>query len=121
MNNKGQTLVLFVCLLPLLVALLAFIFDSAYIIKENNKLNNIATLAMSYSLEKGKTKEEIKQFILKNDNNIEIKSITNDNVHLINNIKPIFGKFVGYKEYSLETNLKGSINSEGKLIITEEG
>jgi len=63
MNHKGQSLVLFVCLLPLFIALLAFVFDSALIIRENNKLSNIASLALSYLVVEHRNDKEIEKII----------------------------------------------------------
>ena len=37
MNNKGQSLVFFVALIPLLFIIFAFIFDTSLIIRENNR------------------------------------------------------------------------------------
>ena len=42
MNNKGQTLVLFVILVPFVLAICAFAFDSAYILIKDNELESIA-------------------------------------------------------------------------------
>jgi len=120
MNHKGQSLVLFVCLLPLFIALLAFVFDSALIIRENNKLSNIASLALSYLVVEHRNDKEIENYILENDKNIEIVNLSGNRVHLKYKVKPIFGKIVGYTDYSLEVNLSGSINSRGKFVILKE-
>ena len=63
MNDKGQSLVLFVFLIPLFIAIFAYVFDTCYIKINNNKLDNLSALAMNYVL-KDKNKIEIEQLIL---------------------------------------------------------
>ena len=48
MNNKGQTLVFFVALFPVILIIFAFVFDSAYMIMEKNKLNDISKTSIKY-------------------------------------------------------------------------
>ena len=48
MNNKGQSLVLFVFLLPVFIIIFAYIFDTCYIKINNNKLDNLSSIAMNY-------------------------------------------------------------------------
>ena len=51
MNNKGQTLVLFVVLIPLILMLFAFVFDSAYISRKDTELEGIATSSLKSVME----------------------------------------------------------------------
>ena len=39
MNNKGQTLIAFVIILPIFILFLAFIVDTGLLLKEKSKLN----------------------------------------------------------------------------------
>lgn len=120
MNNKGQTLVFFIAMLPVILILCAFIFDSALITYQNNKLNDIASLSIKYLVENKKSVSDVKNIINKNDSEIKIVNINNSNVHLKKTIDSIFGKIVGYNEYYLETNLTGHIENN-KLVIKEKG
>lgn len=120
MNNKGQTLVLFVLLLPLIFAIFAFCFDSAYIARKNTELEGIATSSLKYIIENKKSFEEATSVIKENDENIKIIAIDENSIHLTNEIKPIFGKIIGYDKYNLEVKLTGNLIN-GKLIIEEKG
>ena len=120
MNNKGQTLVLFVVLIPLMLALFAFVIDSAYIVRKDTELEGIATSSLKSVIKDNKSISEVKQVIKKNDNNIEIISFDDSIIHLKNKINPIFGKVVGYDKYNLEVELYGGYEN-GKLIIEEKG
>ena len=44
LNNKGQTLVIFVMILPIIVLGIAFILIKVYSTYEKNKQNNIANI-----------------------------------------------------------------------------
>ncbi len=102
MNNKGQSLVLFVLLLPLILIVLAYIFDSAVIVYSNNRLKNIADNAFLYKQE-GKTDWEITKYVLMNDKDIEIVAIDEDLIHLKLDVDSYFGKIIGLDKYHLET------------------
>ena len=119
MNNKGQVLTLFVLLLPILMILFAFIFDSSYIVRENSKLDDIAYTSLEY-LNSSKDLETVKEYILKNNKDIEIVTMTNEKIDLIYKLKPIFGKVVGCDYYNLEACYEASF-VDGVLRIEEKG
>ena len=116
MNDKGQSLVLFVFLIPLFIAIFAYVFDTCYIKINNNKLDNLSALAMNYVL-KDKNKIEIEQLILDNDADIKIISITNSEVHIRKEVDSIFGSIIGIKKYSLDSIYNGYVDSNNKIRI----
>lgn len=120
MNNKGQTLVFFVALFPVILIIFAFVFDSAYMIMEKNKLNDISKISIKYLVEDNKDIDKIKEVIYKNDDEIKIVDIKENNVHLKKNLDPIFGKIIGFDNYKIESNFIGFIENN-KLIIKEKG
>lgn len=120
MNNRGQTLVLFVVFIPLILAIFAFVFDSAYIVRKNVELESIANSSLKAIMVNNKDREDVIRVIKENDENIEVVSLDDDSIHLINKINPIFGKIMGYDKYNLEVNLEGK-EVIGKLIIEEKG
>ena len=115
MNKKGQTLILFVLLIPVLIMAFALIFDSAYIITENNRLDDINETAIKYYFE-GTSTTDIKKYIEKNDKDILIKdiNITSNNINIIldKSIKSYFGKIIGYDQYELSSSYKGTIDTK---------
>ena len=48
LNNKGQSLVMFICLLPILLLIVLAIVDVSRMVIEKNKLNNINNIAIWY-------------------------------------------------------------------------
>ena len=67
MNNKGQTLVMFVILIPVILYLLVIITDLGLLYIENKRVESTVSKAVDYYKE-GKNVEE---YINKNINNID--------------------------------------------------
>ena len=70
LNNKGQSLVFFVLILPLLIMIACFAIDMGYLTNEKMKLDNINKLALNYYLDNNVSKEELQNLIIKNDDSI---------------------------------------------------
>ena len=73
MNNKGQALVEFILILPVLILILFVIVDFGMIISTKSKLENRSVDVVEF-VKNDKTEEEIK--LLYDDLNIEIKTET---------------------------------------------
>ncbi len=122
MNNKGQTLVIFIILLPMFLALCAFVIDVGLMTYENIKLKNTTKSVLNSVVDKNKINEEdIKKLYQKNKINIDnIEIIINDEIIQIKNqyfIDSLFGKILQIKEYEVRVNAKIDIKS--KKIIFE--
>lgn len=120
MNNKGQTLVLFVALLPFVFILFVFVFDLAFIASQKTKLDSVANSALSNIIVKNKDIEKVKEIIVKNDNEIKITKIDLDSVCLKKSVSPVFGHVIGYDKYDIKSCISGKLIN-GKLIIEEKG
>ena len=72
MNKKGQILVMFIILLPLILLIAAYAVDMGLVMYEKNRLEGINDNAINYSMEHfgSITLEEIKTLIDKNDHHI---------------------------------------------------
>lgn len=105
MNNKGQALIFFVLILPLLLLLAAYIVDNTYIAYNTNKLNQINKLIVKDAVINKMTKEEIKEYVEKNDKDIKIDFmfVSSDKVELTlkKEIKSLFGSIIGKDHYTL--------------------
>lgn len=107
MNKKGQSLVLFIALLPIVIMLFAFVFDNALISIEKRKLNTIANSSIDY-MEKGISIDNISKYVKDNDENIKIKKIDKDDkeIELEVVIDSYFGKILGFNNYRINSNIK---------------
>lgn len=123
MNNKGQSLVLFILLIPILIIAFAYIFDSSLIVMEDIRLKNITSDAIRYAFDK-KSENHIKTYINKNDDNIKILEFTVKDreviIHTQTIIDSLFGKIVGFNTYEINAKYIGYIEN-GNVIIKEKG
>jgi hypothetical protein len=123
MNRKGQVLVLFVILIPILVALAAYSIDMANIYYRSTKLNNLNHMVLEYGLKHIKendVREKMEDLLYKNDNDIDdYEIVIKDNEISISankTIESIFGKAINIDVYRLSSKYVGYIKS-GKIVI----
>jgi len=113
LNNRGQALISFVLLIPLLLMVIGFVCDIGQMYFEKEKLSSINESSISYFKENEINEENINKvssLIKKNDNNIEnieIIAITNGVKIILNKkVDSIFGNFFDlsydiYSEYDI--------------------
>lgn len=102
-NNRGQALVPFILILPIILLVLAVVVEQGMLLSEKNNLSNLAVDTCKYF---NKDNQEIKNILLENDSNlINIKIIREkDKIREVSFSKEknaIFGKIVGYKKYNI--------------------
>ena len=103
MNNKGQSLVLFVITIPLIFILAVFVFDIANMYSEKSALDNLAYDALYYKYTAHQTIDKEKELVYKNDKNVKIDSITEDTICLSKDTQPLFGGVLGYDKYTIKS------------------
>lgn len=121
MNNKGQVLVLFIIILPVLLLGAACLVDSSYMLYQKNRLDNINyDVLNSVKTKELLTEDEVAELILLNDSkivneyisideiNTEVRNISIDNYMVINSI---FGKLIGFDEYKVSSKVSVKINN----------
>ena len=110
MNNKGQSLIMFVLILPLISMFIAFFIDSTLSILEKNKIDGIIVSNMENALKNDiRDAEKIRSAIKDNeDMNVSV-IIEEDNMHVLvnSNKKSIFGKLLKFEYYQLNYNYCG--------------
>lgn len=108
-NSRGQILVIFIILLPLLFLLAAFVIDNSYILYQKNKLDNINVIVSDYVKTNPKVNvDEIGELIRQNDREVMIKKINfNENIeiNLEKEVKSIFGKLIGKNSYLVKSDI----------------
>ena len=107
MNNKGQVLVLFILIIPVLMLGAAYIVDNIYISYHTNRLNNINSLVIKDTTINKLTEEDIVEYVNKNDADINVEVIYVDSnkikITLTKRIKSIFGGIIGKSYYDLNS------------------
>ncbi len=115
MNNKGQTLVIFVFLLPVILALVAYLTDSSLMMYEDNKLDRLNEIVIDYSIENKDTinSEKIRTLLLKNDRDLTIEEIIltdhQVSIKMSKEIPSLFGKVLGINKYTVKSSLEKTI------------
>ena len=118
MNNKGQSLVIFIIIIPVIFIVFSFLYDYAYIINSQNKYENFTRTILNSTLEEDKIVDLYKQNGYKVDDFKYKKE--NDKVYIQNSykIKSVFGNIVNLKNYTVSINYV-VINSNNGIIIED--
>lgn len=111
MNNKGQTLVTFIIILPILLIILALVVDLGFIYIEKRNIDNNLYDATNYYLE-NIDEEDIEE---------KIKKLLNKNIDDINKITIVDKE--DYIEITVSKDIKNiySIIKDTKIEITYKG
>ena len=122
MNKKGQVLVAFVLLLPILFMIMGIFVDSGYLYIEKRNVDNNIKDALEYGLKNMEENIEVK---IKKQLNLNIEDIEkldiniNDEIieiELEKNKKSIFSLVFSKCQYNISSHYKGYIK-EDKIII----
>ena len=123
MNNRGQVLVVFIILLPIIIGLGALLIDMGFNRYQVNKLNNLNQMVVSYGLDNIEDDNVYNKMIsLMLDNDSKIKEykleIKNKKISLTINktIDSILGKLLKIDNYYLESKYIGYLNDGQKII-----
>ena len=104
MNNKGQVLVIFVVMLPIILIVLALVVDLGLMSLEKRNISNNTMEAIEYYLESN-DREKTKKLLNENIDDIEISIIDNNS----------------YVEITVKKNYKGLLRKEDVIEITYKG
>ena len=120
MNNKGQTLVLFVLLLPLLLIVMMLVLETGLLLVEKNKIDSEVRYAVKYALKLDTIDaDKVNNVLIDNlgdDINTNIKISTSDiRIEVDKDYKFLFLK----KEYAIKSSYHGYI-SDGTIKIERE-
>lgn len=110
LNNKGQSLVLFICILPIILMIVLLVYDMGQLSSEKEKLNSINKIAIKYLKENNTTEEYLikaENLIKKNDSSIEIIKLENLNnkvtISLNKEVLSTLGKLIKIFKYDIKS------------------
>ena len=101
MNNKGQTLVLFIILIPIIITLFVFVIDIGFLYIEKRNIENV----MDRGIEYYKENKDVENYINKNIDDVDSIDIENNNGVVEITIKKV--KKGIFKNYDIEITKKG--------------
>ena len=111
MDNKGQTLVIFIIVLPLLILAMAFIVDTGLMIINKSKLDSTSKVIIDkYYDYEGDIDLIVEEYLKNNNINYQSYKVVRNNNFMIDiksKVESIFGKVIGLKEYEIESKIMG--------------
>lgn len=120
LNKQGQTLVLFIILIPILLLLAAFVIDMGVILTNKMQLKEVTKLAIKENVDNPDDINKIKKIFEINEidiSNLEINVIDNKiNIKNEIEVKSIFGSVIGILNYKVKIDITG-YKSNDKIII----
>lgn len=123
LNNRGQALVLFVIVLPILILMLILVIDVGKIIVLKNELTNISNIVLEYGIDnmyKDNITIELEELVELNKKDIdEVKvNIENDKIYLYLSDKSdgVFASFIDISIFNVKTSYVGYIDNQEKRI-----
>lgn len=121
MNKHGQTLILFVLLIPIIILLAAVLIDTGVVISKKTTLQEVTKEAIKEVLIDDKDKNVIEEVLVKN--NIEVAKLEinflEDKIEVKNEIDvdSVFGAIIGIEKYHIKSDIVGY--KENDKIIFE--
>ena len=123
MNHKGQVLVLFMLLLPLIFMALALIIDTGLLYMEKRHVDFVIKDVVEYGMKNidSVTEKELDDLIERNLDTINKKEIVNNNGILNITVtlekESMFAKIFGRDKYQIESTYKGMIEQNKIKIV----
>lgn len=120
LDNKGQVLVMFICLLPIVLLIIGAVVDISSMVIEKNKLSNINEIVSNYYMEHKNDDDitlKITSLVKKNDDDIVNIKVDrkNNTIYLDKKIESTMGKIIGIREYEIVSEYGISNNGIKKI------
>lgn len=122
LNNKGQSLVMFIIFMPVLLLMLTLVYDIGNGLYEKEKISNVNYMAVSYGLDNIDKVEEqdLIDIIMKNTNNLDNISVNIENdtidIKIDKDIKGIIGGTFNVGLIEVRSEYTGKIIDGNKNI-----
>lgn len=122
LNNKGQSLVMFILIIPIFLLIMTLVYDVGNAIYEKNKLSNLSYMTIQYGLDNIESidENELISLIMKNVDNPKLISVLIENgkieIKLTKDVKGIIGKMFNFDLITVVSEYHGEIINGKKVI-----
>ena len=122
LNNKGQSLVMFILIIPIFLLIMTLVYDVGNAIYEKNKLSNVSYMTIQYGLDNIESidENELISLIMKNVDNPKLISVLIENgkieIKLTKDVKGIIGKMFNFDLITVVSEYHGEIINGKKVI-----
>lgn len=123
-NNKGQVLIIFIIMIPILMSFIAIIGEAGYLFNLKNKYTNITKEAITFALKEEQNDKAIKtqNYIQANLTGYDELTVTENEgrirVVLVKRQNSIFTKFIKEFTYTIKLDYVG-YKEHNKIIIKD--
>ena len=121
-NNKGQSLVMFVLIIPIFLLILTLVYDVGNAIYEKDRLSNTNYLTIEFGLNNidTVTENDLKNLIEQNTSNLKYIYVTIEEnqieIKMEKDAKSIIGKMFNFNLVKIISHYKGKIINNQKEI-----
>lgn len=119
MNNKGQSLVLFILIIPILLGIVVLVIDCGNALVTKNKINNVIEMVLEYGLEEDMDEEKLNNLIDYNlDNGTYDISIEDEviSVEVNSYVEGIFSNILDIDGFHIVSEYMGYMENDKKVI-----
>ena len=122
LNNKGQSLVMFIVLIPIVLLVFTIVYDVGNAIYEKERLSNTNYMTIEYALDNinNVNENDLIELIMKNNSNLSSISVIIENnvinIKISKNIRGIIGKMFYFDLIEARSEYTGKLTSDGKKI-----
>lgn len=122
LNNKGQSLVMFILIIPILLLIMVLVIDIGNVMYNKQNVDDITKIVIDYGLEHINDTDvvmEMSKLAGLNDNDIKIEIGFEDMEFYVTStyyVDGIFSNIMNVDGYLVKSIYKGYIDSDGKNI-----
>ena len=120
LNNKGQSLVLFILIIPILLGIMALVIDVGNALNQKNKMENTIEFVINYGLEEEiKDEQELKTLLNYNLEDCENTLRITENKIIVSStsyVEGIFTKILNIKGFLIKSRYQGYLDGDTKRI-----
>lgn len=115
LGNKGQTLVLFVFLFPVMLLLLVFVIDCGRVMLEKKELDNVTEIVIRYgfaNIDEVSVEDKMVRLFELNVSDADVKvNIDNDSIVVRSSkyVEGVFSDIINIKGFKIESSYRGEV------------
>lgn len=128
LNNKGQSLILFVIILPIFLLIFVLVIDVGKVINLKQELDNINKIVLDYgldNLDEVTLDDKLIKIVKLNNSEIDKIDVNIDNniiyIYLNESIDGIFSQFIDISIFNVKSSYKGYYENGEKRIMKVSG
>lgn len=121
-NKKGQVLVMFIIMLPLMIMALALVVDLGLLMIRTYKVQSVIRESISYGLDNPDSVDEMKTLLkanLNDEDTYEVSTTSNIRITVKGTYKTVFSSVFKNSSYKYEYTYIGYVDNNQKVIKKE--